>query len=115
MKEYTPKDIYQAEISKIAPDATNITLLGPKVKKGKVVRLHAFYVIDITTANKTCRLGYDRAGTKHWFRRRAAGTNRYGIWQNQTMILVENERPACMIETPTASDTCKLIVRGVYL
>lgn len=115
MKEISPKDVYQAEIVKIAPDTTNITLEGPKIAEGKVVRIHTFYVIDITTANKTLRIGYDRAGTKHWAKREAAGTGVYGIAQNQTMILVENERPACMIESPTTSDECKLVVRGVYL
>lgn len=115
MRDQTPKDIYQAEIKKAAPDATNITLEGPKIAEGKVVRLHTFYALDLTTAAKTIRIGYDRGGTKHWVKREAAGTGKYGVWQNQTLILVENERPICMIETPTASDECRLIARGVYL
>jgi len=115
VKEITPKEVYRAEISKTAPDATNITLEGPKIPEGKVVHIRMFYAIDLTTAAKTLRIGYDRGGTKHWVKREAAGTGKYGIWQNQNMFLVENERPICMIETPTASDECKLVVRGVYL
>jgi len=115
MKEIFPKDVYQAEMSKTAPDATNITLEGPKIAEGKVVHIRMFYAIDETTANKTLRIGYDRGGVKHWVKRKAAGAGAYGIWQNQTMILVENEKPICMIESPTTSDVCTLVARGVYL
>lgn len=115
MGDLKPRDVYQAEISDPAPDSNDLTLEGPKIPEGQVVEIRTFFAVDITTAAKTIRIGYDRGGVKHWVKRAAAGTGNYGIALDEELILVENERPVCMIESPTASDECKLIARGVYL
>lgn len=115
MQNVKPQDVYSAETPQTAPDTDDLSLEGPKVPEGKVVRIETFFAIDLTTSNKTIRVGFDRAGTKFWLQREAAGTGKYGIRLRRPLILVENERPICMIESPTASDECKLIARGVYL
>jgi len=110
-----PRDVYSAEDSQTAPDTTNLTIEGSKIPAGKVVKIDSFFAIDITTANKTIRVGYDRAGSKIWLQREAAGTGEYGVRLRRPLILVENERPVAMIESPTASDECRLVARGIYL
>lgn len=115
MEKSNSSNVYSADDVKPAPDTNNLTLEGPKVREGGVVRITAMYVVDRTTANKTLRLGYDKAGTKTWFKRQAAGSGAYGIAQNGRLILVGGEKPVAMVESPTASDDCALVVRGEYL
>jgi len=114
-KEIKPGDVYVGEDERKAPDTTNIVLKGPVVDPGHVVEITAMYVIDITTANKTLRLGFDRGGSLYWFKRQAAGSEAYGIQDKGKFYLGPGERPAAMVESPTANDVCTLYVRGVYV
>lgn len=108
-------EVYVYEETRVAPDTNNITLVGSKLKEGEVVEIEAFYLADVDTANKTLRLGYDRGGTKFWVKRQAAGTNIYGIYLDRPLILVQNEAPAAMVESPTLNDDITVIARGRYL
>jgi len=115
MKEIKLADIYEALETKKAPDASDLTIEGPAVAKGKAVLLECFYVYDHTTAAKKVRLGIDRKGTKYWFKQEPAATDVHGLAQDGKMILVDGEKPVGMIESPTAADECYLVARGVYL
>lgn len=105
-------DVYVYEESRTAPSTSNITLTAAKLKAGEVVIIDSFSVIDVTTANKTLRLGYDRGGSKFWLKRQAAGTSSYHITLDSPLILVENEAPAAMVESPTSSDSLLVVARG---
>ena len=49
--------VYVYEEARAAPSTSNITLTAPKLKAGKVIVIDSFSVADLTTANKTLRLG----------------------------------------------------------
>jgi len=109
------RKVYRAEKIQTAPNTDNLTLIGPRLKAGEVVHLEQLSVLDITAADKTMRLGYDRGGTKYWFRRRNAGTGNYCVYSARPFILVEDEAPCAMVESPTAKDVCTLYARGTFI
>lgn len=109
------KEIYMTEVQQVAADTNNITLKGDPVPAGKVVEMTIIAVKDETTTGKTIRIGYDRNGTVYWLTEYPAATNYHGGELIASLYLVENERPAGMVESPTASDTVKLFARGKYI
>jgi len=110
-----PRDVYSAEEVNLRAAAGDVDLEGPEIPEGMVVKIEQFCAIDLTTANKTIRLGYKRGGNTFWITRQAPGTGLYGIGLNYPVFLVEGERPVARIESATASDECRLIARGSYL
>jgi len=110
----TPRDVYSVEEYRKAPDTSNIILKGPVVPKGCVVDLKVMRVIDLTTENKTMRLGYQRGSQLLWFRRRNAGTGNYDLHLEAHLLLVEGEQPVAMVESPTAGDEIWFLTRGYY-
>jgi len=109
-----PGDIYSAEISQVG-SAADLDIEGPAVPTGHVVRLTSMYVIDLTTVNRSLRLGYSRGGTAHWFKRGNAGASSFGIGLDGDLILVEGEKPIGRVESAPSDDSCVLIARGEYL
>lgn len=110
-----PTEIYSAEISVTCDSITTRTLKGERIGGGKVVEIRTFLVVDITTANKTLRIGFERAGSQYWLKRGAAGTSDYGIALQEELILVEGERPIAQVESPTLNDVLVMLARGIYL
>jgi len=110
-----PAEIYSAEDKVTCDSASTRTLKGEIIRAGKVVEIRTFLVVDISTANKTLRIGFERGGTQYWLKRGAAGTNDYGIALQEELILVEGERPIAQVETPTSTDVLVMLARGVYL
>jgi len=110
-----PAEIYSAEDKVTCDSASTRTLKGERIGAGKVVEIRTFLVVDISTANKTLRIGFERGGTQYWLKRGAAGTNDYGIALQEELILVEGERPIAQVETPTSTDVLVMLARGVYL
>jgi len=111
-----PKEIYEARIRNVDVAAAVVTLYGPFVESGKVVRLDLFCALDETTVNKTIALGIEtRTGIKTPLKTAAAGAAEYAVYLDTPVIMVENERPYATITTPTANDEVQLIARGLYL
>jgi len=110
-----PSEIYSAELTVTCGSTDSKTLKGERIGAGKVVEIRTFLVVDISTANKTLRIGFERAGTEYWLKRGAAGTNDYGIALVEELILVEGERPIAQVETPTSADVLVMLARGIYL
>lgn len=109
-----PGDIYSAEISQVG-QAADLDIEGPEVPKGHVVRLVVMYAVDLTTVNRSIRLGYSRAGTAHWFKRGNAGASAFGLCLDGELILVAGEKPIARVESAPSTDDCVLIARGIYL
>jgi len=110
-----PSDVYSAEDRLVEPSGTTRTLKGVLIEAGKVVEIRTFLVVDLTTAAKTFRIGFERAGTQYWLMRKAASATEYGVSLDKELILVEGERPIAQIESPTANDTLVMLARGAYL
>ena len=110
-----PSEVYSAEVSLTCDSADTRTLKGDIIKAGKVVEIRTFLVVDLSTANKTLRIGFERGGSEFWLKRGAAGTNDYGIALVEELILVEGERPIAQVESPTLNDALVMLARGVYL
>ena len=110
-----PAQVYSAEVVILKAAADSPTLEGPEIPEGCVVEVTGFWAIDLTTANKTIRLGYKRGGNTYWLKRMAAGTGAYGIHLDRPLLLAEHERPVAMIESVSADDELRLMVRGTYL
>ena len=110
-----PGEIYSWEETWTAPDGNAKTWTGPKVEKGRVVRLEILAICDETTVNRTFRLGYDRAGTKHWIKAGNAGASAFDLALSIPLILSEYEAPAAYSSSHVASDVVHIIARGVYL
>lgn len=115
MSETKPKDIYASEFEIPATGSADQVISGSKIQQGKVVRIVTFYAADLTTVNRILRIGFDRGGTRHWFKRQNAGASAFGICQDTDLILVENETPIMMCENGAAADALVLIARGIYL
>ena len=109
------KDVYRAEHSVAKSPATDQDLEGSAVPTGKAVRLESLYAVDLTTAGKTVRLGYSRAGVNYWFKRNGSGASGYGAALDQPIILVEGEKPIARVESATANDELLMVASGVYL
>ena len=107
-------DIYIAEVRQAAPDTDDLTLIGERLSAGEIVQLESVFIIDLDAKAKVVRLGYDRAGTKFWIRRNAIGTNDYDLPLTRPIILVENEAPCGMVESPGSGEECLLVARGFY-
>ncbi len=114
MSEIKPNEVYRAELKIIAPDTDDIILKGPKVESGRVLVICFMAVMDITTKNKTMRLGYEKNGKQYWFRRRPAGSNTYGVTLDNNIILSDGEQPICMVESPTAANEIWFFAHGAY-
>lgn len=113
--EIKPGDVYSAEQTVSSAPAADVDFEGPRVPEGRVVKLEILAVIDVTTANKTLRLGYKRAGVSVWLKRAAAGTGAYSMVLDKPLILSEGESPVARVESATAGDTLHFFARGVYL
>jgi len=107
-------DIYSAELKGVGA-AADLDLEGPKVPEGRVVRLRIMYAVDLTTVNRSMRLGYVRAGTKYWFKRQNAGASAFGVALDGELYLVGGESPIARVESAPSADECWLIARGEYL
>jgi len=107
--------IYEALEHVVAPSTADVILGGPPVPGGCIVELKVMRIIDLTTANKTMRLGFERAGVQHWFRRRNAGTGNYDLHLEAWLILNAGERPIAMVESPTLGDELWFFARGYCL
>jgi len=107
--------VYEALEHVVAPSTADVVLRGPLVPEGCIVELKVMRVIDLTTANKTMRLGFERAGVQHWFRRRNAGTGNYDLHLEAWLLLNAGERPIAMVESPTAGDDLWFFARGYCL
>ncbi len=110
-----PNEIYSHETVNDKLPAADKDFEGTEIEKGGIVEITTFYVADITTANKTMRIGYKRGGNTFWLVRKAAGGSTYHINLDRPLILVEEETPVARIETATDQDTGIMIVRGKYL
>jgi len=110
-----PGDIYDGHDTSPKSAAADVNLQGPEIPPGRVVRIVTFIALDLTTANKTIRLGYKRGGDTFWVKREGAGASGYGIGLGVDLLLVEGESPVARIESATANDECDLTVRGIYL
>jgi len=110
-----PSEVYSAEASVTCDSTSDRTLKGEIVKAGKVIEIRTFLVVDLSTANKTLRIGFERSGTQYWLKRKAAGTAEYGIALEEELILVDGERPIAQVESPTSADVLRMLARGVYL
>lgn len=110
-----PNDVYRVEQEQKATSTDTVTLEGDKVEPGQVVCISFMAVSNLTTANKTVRLGYDRNGDQHWFKRLAAGASGYGTDLTGEIYLVEGEKPIAQIESPTTGDELRFYVRGVSI
>jgi len=107
--------IYEALDHEKAATTDDVILKGPPVPEGCVAELKVMRVIDLTTDNKTMRLGFERAGVQHWFRRRNAGSGNYDLHLEAWLILTAGERPIAMIESPTVGDELWFFARGYCL
>jgi len=115
MSGLKPRDVYSAEQTIAKASAADQDLSGPEIPEGMVVYIEVISVVDLTTANKTMRLGYERAGVKYWVQRVAPGAAVYGISNDRPIILVEGEKPIARVESATANDEILMVVRGRYL
>lgn len=113
--ETKPGDVYSAEEILASAAAADKDFEGPKIPEGRVVKIEILAVVDVTTANKTLRLGYRRAGSSYWLKRDAPGASGYGLILDQPLILVEGESPIAMVESATAKDALYFLARGTYL
>jgi len=107
--------IYEALEHVVAPGTDDIILMGPRVSENRVVEIKVMRIIDLTTDNKTMRLGFERAGVQYWFRRRNAGSGNYDLHLEAWLILNAGERPIAMVESPTAGDRIWFFARGYCL
>lgn len=109
-----PKDVYSAEVSQSGANA-DLDLMGPQVPEGRVVRLRFFAAVDLTTVNRSLRLGYRRGGQDLWFKRQNAGASAFGVAMDGELYLVGGEAPIARVESAPLGDECWLIARGEYL
>lgn len=110
-----PGEIYSWEETWTAPSTGAKIWVGPKVPEGRVVRLEFFAVCDVTTVNRQFRLGYDRAGTKHWTKAGNAGASDFDLAMRGKMILSAGEAPAAYSSSHATGDVVHIVARGVYL
>lgn len=110
-----PGEVYSWEETWTAPSTAAKTWVGPKVEEGKVVRLEILAICDETTVNRSFRLGYDRAGTKHWVKAGNAGASSFDLALDVSLILAAGEAPAAYSSTHASSDVVHILARGVYL
>lgn len=108
-------DIYSYEESWTATSTDAKTFTGPKVTEGKVVKIEHMTICDITTVNRAFRLGYDRAGTKHWLKAGNAGASGFNLALDTPFILSGGEAPVAYSSSHATSDEIHVVVRGVYL
>jgi len=107
--------IYEALEHLTAASTDDVVLRGPPVPENCIVELKVMRVVDLTTANKTMRLGFERAGVQYWFRRRNAGTGNYDLHLEAWLLLMAGERPIAMVESPTVGDELWFFARGYCL
>jgi len=110
-----PGDIYAWDHDQAAPSASDLELTGPEVPAGRVVRVEFFSALDLTTANKTIRLGYQRGGTDRWIDMAGVGAAEYGRVLARPFYLVGGDRPRVRVVTPTQADVIAVTLRGPYL
>jgi len=115
MAETKPGNVYAAEEIVPSASAADKDFEGARIPQGKVVRIEILAVVDVTTANKTLRLGYKRAGTSYWLKRQAPGSSVYGLILDRPLILVQGESPIARVESATAADALYFLARGIYL
>jgi len=110
-----PGDVYRAEdyVAKAAAEDKDFS--GPEVPKGMVVKIEHLTVIDWTTANKTLRLGFRRAGKIYWLKRAAAGASGYSLTLETPLFLVHGEAPYGRVESATANDELYFLAQGAYM
>jgi len=95
-----------------APSTADLRLESPKVEPGTVLEIHSAAVCDLTTENKTLRIGWSDGTHDYWIKREAAGSGVYGITIQGKLILGEGSRLIALIESPTAGDECVLVASG---
>lgn len=110
-----PNEIFSWTETWTAPSGTAKTWTGPKVEKGRVVRLETFSICNETKTNRALMLGYDKAGAKIWIRAGNAGAAGNDISIAAPLLLSEGEAPAAYSSTHATSDVVHIIARGVYL
>jgi len=107
--------MYNAEVPEIQRAGADLSLAGPAIAKGKIVKIETFFCIDLTTAAKTIRLGYNSKGTDWWIKRETLAAGVYGLALERPLILIDGERPIARVETCTANDECVMVARGPYI
>jgi len=106
------KQIYRVELKMKAPSTADVVLKGPPIPEGHVALIETVHLIDLTTANKTMRIGYERAGEQFWISRRNTGTGNYDLRFRLHVQFTPGERPIAMVESPTVGDEILFVCRG---
>lgn len=110
-----PESVYDATIYLKVAKAGDIDLEGPAIPSGKVAIIDAFYLLDLTRANMTLRLGYKRGESVFWFKREQVAATAYGLSQVTPTVLVEGEKPIGRVESAILADELYMVVRGRYI
>ena len=95
---------YVFESKSTAPDTTTITQVGPKVTRGKLVRITSAHVVDYTTAAKGLVIGKRRPDGSDLYLRYVKLASTYEAYLTQPFFLIEAEAPIGIVESPTTSD-----------
>jgi len=106
------KRIYRVELRTKAPSTADVVLKGQAIPEGYVALIETVHLIDLTTANKTMRIGYERAGEQFWISRRNTGTGNHDLRFRLHVQFAPGERPIAMVESPTKDDEILFVCRG---
>jgi len=111
----SPGDVYLGDREDAKAATGDVDLEGERVPEGCMLRLEFFGVMDLTTANKTVRLGVKRAGAVTWLKRISVGASAYGTILERPVLLRALESPVGRVESATAADVLQMVARGVYI
>lgn len=113
-KVINPDQVYQLYVHKRTTTAA-ITLRGPKLNAGEVVEVCAATIIDLDTAAKKMRLGYNDGARDIWLLRRTVPANAYALYLRGRMVIREGQHLIGMVEGPTDKDDVYLLASGYYV
>ena len=106
---------YKFQEKDTSPDTTTKTFVGPKVTRHCIVVLAHMSVSDYTTNTKKLILGIrDTSGNDHYLKvvvGTATDVRNTAILEG-SIILMENEAPIAIVESPTTSDVMYAAFHG---
>lgn len=96
-----------------APDTTDITAVGPKVKRGQLLELTHLSVLDYTTGNKQLAVGYRDANEVNHFVRTEKASAKRECHMTGRLFLIENDEPIGFVDSPTANNVIYFTAHGL--
>lgn len=105
--------LYRYKKKVTAPDTSDVTLVGPAVKRGQLLELTHLSVVDYTTGSKQLSVGFRNADRVNHFVSSVDKTGHHETHMNGRLYLLPTEEPIGYVATPTASDVIYFTAHGL--